>query len=140
MSEPLLDELRAVVDRLVRNDLAFGKPLLTEFPSRAMLRSDLKRLAALTFGDHISDGADDPLPSRSLADLVAGRAVQDDGLPTREALVPALAYALARTRFPDRMESSGDYAERLAPLVLESGYLLAAPPLHDPSGETSDER
>lgn len=39
--------------------------------------------------------------------------------------ISALAYALARADLPrrDSMETSRDYAERLAPLLIESGYL-----------------
>lgn len=43
--------VKKVLDRIVANDLAFGKPLTTEYPSRAMLRNDVKELAALLFGD-----------------------------------------------------------------------------------------
>ena len=39
-------------------------------------------------------------------------------------LVSALAYALARADLPTDTETSRDYAERLAPLVFESGYLV----------------
>ena len=38
----------------------------------------------------------------------------------------ALAYALARATLPGDHDTSRDYAERLAPLVVESGYLDAA--------------
>lgn len=40
-------------------------------------------------------------------------------------MVNAMAYALARAQLPHRDESSRDYAERLAPLIIESGWLSA---------------
>ena len=43
--------------------------------------------------------------------------------PRAEGLEPALAYALARADLPTDMETSRDYAGRLAPLVIESGWL-----------------
>src|SRR5262245_27637356 len=42
-----------------------------------------------------------------------------------EPLVDALAYALARADLPSMTETSRDYASRLAPLVIGSGYLDA---------------
>lgn len=54
--------VKKVLDRIVANDLAFGKPLTTEYPSRAMLRNDVKELAALLFGDsfhHLRRRTDD---------------------------------------------------------------------------------
>ena len=44
-----------------------------------------------------------------------------------ELLVDALAYALARAQVPDKMEGPRDYAARLTPLIVESGYLAALP-------------
>lgn len=38
-------------------------------------------------------------------------------------LVSALAYALARAALPTDVETSRDYARRLAPLMVESGFL-----------------
>ena len=45
----------------------------------------------------------------------------------RETLAAAIAYALARADLPATTETSHDYAVRLAPLVIESGYLAALP-------------
>lgn len=50
-TSPDVVAVKKVLDRIVANDLAFGKPLTTEYPSRAMLRNDVKELAALLFGD-----------------------------------------------------------------------------------------
>jgi uncharacterized protein YciW len=58
--------------------------------------------------------------------------------PALDVLVNALAYALARAQLPDRMESSRDYAERLAPLVIESGWLSASGESPEPSGEPTE--
>jgi hypothetical protein len=56
-ASPDVVSVKKVLDRIVANDLAFGKPLTTEYPSRAMLRNDVKELAALLFGDsfHATD-------------------------------------------------------------------------------------
>lgn len=42
---------------------------------------------------------------------------------TVERLTDGIAYALARAALPEGMETSRDYAIRLAPLVIESGFL-----------------
>lgn len=47
------------------------------------------------------------------------------GPTSADMLVDALAYALTRAQLPTPMETSRDYAERLVPLMLESGYLVA---------------
>lgn len=49
----------------------------------------------------------------------------DDG--SKRALLDALAYALARAPVPTAMTTNREYAEALAPLVVESGYLPATP-------------
>jgi hypothetical protein len=42
-----------------------------------------------------------------------------------EPLEDALAYAFARAALPDRFETSRQYAERIVPLMRESGYIEA---------------
>lgn len=42
-----------------------------------------------------------------------------------QALVDAIAYALARAQLVGPLDTSRDYAKRLAPLVIESGYLAS---------------
>lgn len=39
-----------------------------------------------------------------------------------------IAYALVRADLPSKTETAGDYADRLAPLMIESGYLAAPAP------------
>jgi hypothetical protein len=43
--------------------------------------------------------------------------------PDLSALASAIAYALARADLPSKTETSRGYAERLAPLVIDSGWL-----------------
>lgn len=50
-------------------------------------------------------------------------------------LVNAIAYALARADLPIPTETSRCYAVRLAPLVIESGWLAAPPPLYGLTAE-----
>jgi hypothetical protein len=54
--------------------------------------------------------------------------------PLRSALVSGIAYAIARAPLADKNDSALDVAARLAPLVIESGYLaaLAADPAPKP--------
>jgi hypothetical protein len=60
---------------------------------------------------------------KRLATLDAARAVR--GGADADALTSAIAYAMARTDTPSEMETGREYAARLAPLVIESGYLAA---------------
>lgn len=50
---------------------------------------------------------------------------REEGL--RAALTDAIAYAIARAPVPDKMDTGRDIAARLAPLVIESGYLASTP-------------
>ena len=49
-----------------------------------------------------------------------------EAAPLKEALISGLAYAMARADLPGETETNREYATRLAPLVIESGYLDAA--------------
>jgi hypothetical protein len=84
------------------------------------LRAALERLVA--------EYDDDPIRPASWISMKQARAAlaASDAGPAGidvERLASGIAYALARADLPMGEDTSRDYAERLAPLVLESGWL-----------------
>jgi hypothetical protein len=69
---------------------------------------------------------------------LSGSTAPDDAPPefVQRRLAAGIAYALARAALPGGTETSRDYADRLAPLVIESGWLAAASPDPAQGGET----
>lgn len=76
--------------------------------------------------------AQEPAWDATVGEARGGRIVTDTRTPpapeprSKAGIVDALAYALARADLPGPMETSREYAARLAPLFVESGYFEAA--------------